>query len=133
MAVQVQFFCIIIRKIDIEAHYHGGLEQYKNDCPNDTYLEDAHLTSIGFMDDQWMYEVMAEIADKSGMSIATETVAGEIVPYHYGLGMFAMGKCDWLEKGRIGAVGYVYMTGTEPGDLVQLSSTTLRELDLNWY
>ena len=66
-----------------------------------------------------MYDYMLLVAQKTGLSIADSEHEGDIVPYHYGFGFFPMAKCTWLEKGRIGAVGYVYLKGTEPGTLIQ--------------
>lgn len=50
MPVPIQFFSVVVPKKVIQQKYSGGLEQYKNDVPNASYLEDEHLTRVGFMD-----------------------------------------------------------------------------------
>jgi hypothetical protein len=50
MAVPIQFFSVIVPKSVIQQKYQGGLQQYKDDCPNQSYTDDAHLTRVGFMD-----------------------------------------------------------------------------------
>lgn len=49
MAVPIEFFSVVVPKSIIKEKYKGGLEQYKADCPNQSFLEDEYLTRVGFM------------------------------------------------------------------------------------
>lgn len=51
MAIAVEFFSVIIRKITLEDKYLGGVIQYEKDCPNGSFKEDEDLTRVGFMND----------------------------------------------------------------------------------
>ena len=51
MAIPVEFFSVFSPKATINNKYPGGIEQYKADCPNASYLEDEYLCRIGFMSD----------------------------------------------------------------------------------
>lgn len=52
MAVPIEFFSVVVPKNIIQQKYRGGLEQYKSDCPNKSYVEDDFLTRVGFMSPQ---------------------------------------------------------------------------------
>ena len=45
----MEFFSLFILKSVVKKKYPGGLKQFKEDCPNGTYLEDEHLTRVAFM------------------------------------------------------------------------------------
>jgi len=49
MAIEMECLSVVVPKSVIELRYPGGLSQYRDDCPNQTFLEDEHLTRIGFM------------------------------------------------------------------------------------
>lgn len=49
MAVPIEFFSVVVPKQVIQQKYKGGLAQYKADVPNASYMEDEHLTRVGFM------------------------------------------------------------------------------------
>lgn len=50
MAVPIEFFSVVVPKQVIQQKYKGGLVQYKADVPNASYVNDEHLTRVGFMD-----------------------------------------------------------------------------------
>lgn len=54
MPITLQFHNVIIRKKTIIEKYNGGLVQYRKDCPNKSFLEDEHLTRVGFMNQNAM-------------------------------------------------------------------------------
>lgn len=56
MAVPIEFFSVVIPKQVIQQKYKGGLVQYKTDVPNASYVDDEHLTRVGFMDSKSLDE-----------------------------------------------------------------------------
>jgi hypothetical protein len=62
MAIVLQFFNVIVQKNTIVKKYLGGLEQYKKDCPNKSYLEDENLTRVGFMNENAMNTFLNNLA-----------------------------------------------------------------------
>lgn len=56
MAVPIEFFSVVITKQVIQQKYKGGLIQFKTDTPNASYVDDEHLTRVGFMDSKSLDE-----------------------------------------------------------------------------
>ena len=56
MAVLIEFFSVVVPKTVLLSKYPGGIEQYKEDSPYNSYLEDEHLTRVGFMADYELAE-----------------------------------------------------------------------------
>ncbi|MFD1629996.1 hypothetical protein [Pseudopedobacter beijingensis] len=44
-----EFYQFIVSKKVLEQKYPGGLEYFKKDIPNGTYVEDGHLASARFL------------------------------------------------------------------------------------
>ncbi|MCO6499227.1 MAG: hypothetical protein J5I47_02490 [Vicingus serpentipes] len=49
MAVSIEFFSVVVPKQVIQQKYAGGLEQYKADVTNASYVDDEYLTRVAFM------------------------------------------------------------------------------------
>lgn len=64
MAIPVEFFSVFSPKATINNKYPGGIEQYKADCPNASYLEDEYLCRIGFMSDIGLHKFCTSLIEK---------------------------------------------------------------------
>lgn len=118
MAVQITFFSMIIKKTTLDEKYPGGVVQYREDCPNQTYHEDDYLTCVAYMSGDDLFDYIDEVTDKApNLTLCTEDKPNnDIMPYHYGMGFFPFYQNDWLVKFQDGNNGLVYLKGTEPGD-----------------
>ena len=47
MPISIEFINLIIRKSTLEAKYQGGLEQFINDVPNESFRDDDELVRYG--------------------------------------------------------------------------------------
>ena len=120
MAVQINFFSMIIRKSVLDDKYPGGAKQYRADCPNKSYIEDDYLTRVAYMSGEDLYHYIDEVTDKAPLlTLCTEQKPNnDIMPYHHGFGFFPFYKNDWLEKFTDGLNGFVYLADTDPGKSV---------------
>ncbi len=106
---------VVVKKQTIAEKYPGGLTQYREDCPTETYLEDEHLTRIAFMNHRDV-DVLLDRLQGLGLTIADEEQSGEVVVVNMFFGMET--ECDWLE-GSSGPGGLrCWLLGTEPGEVM---------------
>jgi hypothetical protein len=49
MSIPIEFINLIIRKSTLDAKYKGGLEQFIEDVPNQSFREDTELVRFGCM------------------------------------------------------------------------------------
>ena len=90
MAVQITFFSVIIKKTTLDEKYPGGVQQYREDCPNQTYHEDAYLTCMAYMSEEDIFEYIEEVMAKAPtLTLCTKDEPNnDMMPYHYGMGLF---------------------------------------------
>jgi hypothetical protein len=48
MAVLIESDCVVVRNVTIADRYPGGMDAYRDDCPNATFCLDDHLCRVGF-------------------------------------------------------------------------------------
>ncbi len=65
MAVQITFFSMIIKKTTLDEKYPGGVAQYREDCPNQTYHEDDYLTCVAYMSGDDLFDYIDDVTDKA--------------------------------------------------------------------
>ena len=65
MSVLIEGICVVVQRATIEDKYRGGVAQYAEDCPNNMYCADEHLTAVGFqvLDDAYRWIRRLEIQD----------------------------------------------------------------------
>jgi len=66
MAVAIELECasVIVPIRALEERYAGGLAAYRDDCPNNSYLQDDHLTRVGFMSTHEAGKYLEKVAAK---------------------------------------------------------------------
>src|SRR5262249_28396254 len=62
MAIELECANVIVRIRALEARYPGGLTAYRDDCPNNSYLQDDHLTRVGFMSTAEAEQYLGQVA-----------------------------------------------------------------------
>ena len=67
MSLPIEFYSVIVPKKVLIRSYQGGIDQYKEDCPNYSYREDEHITRVGFMSDGELKEWIGVI-NRNGLN-----------------------------------------------------------------
>jgi hypothetical protein len=114
MAVLIDGCSVIVRNSTLEARYPGGLEGYRDDCPNRTFCADESLCRVGFMVQRDAELFVAELATK-GLTPFRKEVAEDVALVSPEGGLVR--PCSWLEIGRWGKATIAWLTGKKPGDL----------------
>src|SRR4051812_16040621 len=99
MAVLIEGASVLVRNATLAVKYPGGLEGYRDDCPNASFCADGHLSRVGFMSREDADAFVAGLAAKGLTPYrggAAEDVA--IVTQDAGLAW----PCAWVERGRWG-------------------------------
>ena len=65
MAVQITFFSMIIKKTTLDEKYSGGVAQYREDCPNQTYHDDDYLTCVAYMSGEDLFDYIDTVTHKA--------------------------------------------------------------------
>ena len=116
MAIELECVSVIVRIRAIEERYPGGLTAYRDDCPNNSYLQDDHLTRVGFMStaeaDQYLGEVAAE-----GLRVTNDPSTSDALMVCNSREPIA--RCDWLVIGEHDGVTACWLNGSPPGQLVR--------------
>ena len=116
MAVLIELFNVIGKLSSIESKYLGGLANYINDCPTETYCQDIFICRIGFGDYDGTYKWADELFSK-GLDEERNGIFQDLTFVDGYKGLAA--QCDWLEFNRDenGSM-WAYLRGTEIGDKV---------------
>jgi len=134
MSVLVEGICVVVRKSTIEEKYLGGAAQYAEDCPNNMYCADEHLTAVGFQvqDDAYRWIRRLEIQNLIFIQKGTYREIA-MVEKHRG----PRRKCAWLEFSNIQAtlpdagepveISVCRLAGSNSGDLVMPAGWTLMD------
>ncbi|MBT9588713.1 hypothetical protein IV102_35590 [bacterium] len=112
MAIEIEFVSVISLKSWVTQHYPGGLDAYADHAPT-RYLEDAHLTRVGFMS-TWEAEDWFEQC-KLDPAFCVILCTDSEVP-------------EWLACGPYQGRGAVWKASEPPGDLVAFEVLMLRGL-----
>ena len=100
MSVLIEGICVVVRKTTIKEMYLGGVAQYAEDCPNNMYCADEHLTAVGFqvLDDAYRWIRRLEIQN---LVFIRKGVFKDIAMVEKLRG--PRRKCAWLEFSNIQA------------------------------
>jgi hypothetical protein len=95
MAVPIQYLNVIVRKSTLESLYPGGVEAYREACPNGTYEADEWLTRVGFMNPGELDWFVNELESK-GLRLwnSDGCTFGDIAIVDT---LGAPTRCDWLQ------------------------------------
>ena len=128
MSVLVEAISVVIRLTTLRAKYPGGVQAYREDCPNNTYCADTHLSRVGFMvpDDVGAF---IDRLERHGIVHVNGDASVDIVVIDQMSGPTSF--CDWVQSGRH-ADGYsaAWKKGTIPGWFAHPSGWTPRPLKL---
>lgn len=114
MAILIEAFSVVVRNSTLAAKYPGGVEGYRQDCPNGSFCADEYLSRVGFMARSDADAFVAQLAAKGLTPYrrdAAEDVALVIPPD------LPLRPCAGLEFGRWGQAVIAWLAGTNRGDL----------------
>lgn len=114
MAVLIQGFSVVVQQATLKAKYPGGLDAYREECPNSTFCADDLLARIGFMVQNDAEAFIAQLAAKGltpFQNNACEDVA-LVTPVDGPLR-----PCQWLEVAPWGPAAMAWLAGTHRGDI----------------
>jgi len=94
MAVLAEMYSVVIRVTTLNGNYPGGVEAYKDNCPNRTFCSDGEVCRVGFM--AWA-DTQAFLQSMQRFNITPET--GDVVIIRENKGLLQ--ASDWLEFHRI--------------------------------
>jgi hypothetical protein len=107
MSVPIEFFSVVVPKLVLEEKYVDGLQGYKADCPNNSFLADTHITRVGFMSDTELHEYCEGLIRKGlhfndVVNSSTDfVVVQNLIGFQWAV--------DWLEKDDEGFVSYTML------------------------
>jgi tetratricopeptide (TPR) repeat protein len=114
MAVLIEAFSVVVRNSTLAASYPGGVEGYRQDCPNGSFCADEHLSRVGFMAQGDADHFTAQLAAK-GLTPFRKGTAADVALVSSSAG--PLRPCAWLELGRWGPAVIAWLAGSKPGDL----------------
>ncbi len=114
MAVPIEGYSVVVRDSTLAAKYPGGVDAYRDGCPNNTYCSDGNLSRIGFMNSHDADTFIAQLA-AAGLTPFRDGTAEDValVTRHAGLSK----PCDWLEFGQYKQAIIAWLAGTDPGNI----------------
>ena len=118
MAVECEFYNVIVPRSILESKYPGGVSAYRKDCPNASFVEDEHLTRVGFMNPNDTGSFMEGLITKGLDYLDENGCSKDFV----GMMMFACFEpCDWLETEIVDDIKCCWLKGNEPRPITLIS------------
>src|SRR5436190_2105454 len=114
MSVVIEAFSVVVRNSTLDAKYAGGLENYRQDCPNDSFCADECLSRAGFMARTDADFFVAQLAAK-GLMPYRKGAAEDVALANASDGL--LHPCPWLELGRWGKAVIAWLADTKRGDV----------------
>jgi|GEM_PF-3044174 len=132
MAIELECASVIVPTRALDERYAGGLKAYRDDCPNNSYLQDDHLARVGFMSTAEAEEYLGQIAAK-GLRVTEDPSTSDALILCSGR---EPAPCNWLMIGEHDGVVACWLRESPPGPLVRwregpiyrCPGQTLREL-----
>lgn len=115
MAIEMQCISVVVPKSAILASYPGGLARYEADCPNRTFLQDNHLTRVGFMDPGDVGVFVKQLEQRGLRFLDSKDTAIDIVVIDMIGGPTV--PCDWIEFATGQGGAKCWLRGTSPGKI----------------
>ncbi len=114
MAVSLVFINVLVQVAVIEAKYPGGLDAYRRDCPNRTFICDGRLTRVGFMNSvdtgRFVERLEARgLVPMEGTTWKDVAIVAQPAP-------FPTQACPWIATGRMRGVADFACLRDEVGD-----------------
>ncbi len=78
MSIEIEFINLIIPKEILEIKYVGGIDKFKNDCPNKSFREDESLVRVGFMNNNDLYNFL-DVVTSNGLEYKEETTIDFVI------------------------------------------------------
>jgi len=94
MAVLIEALSVVIRLETIIDKYPGGVDQYIEDCPNNTLCLDDDLVRVGFMTGHDLFDFIGSL-ERLGLKYIDDDEFDEIAVVDQYDGIVR--PCDWLE------------------------------------
>lgn len=116
MAIELQCASVIVPIRVLEERYPGGLATYRDDCPNNSYLQDEHLARVGFMSTADAEEYLGQVAAKGLRDTDDPSTSDALIICS---GREPMPPCSWLVTGEHDGVMACWLRESPPGQLVR--------------
>jgi hypothetical protein len=129
MSVSAAVFSVVIRNSTLESRYPGGVEAYREACPNGTFCTDGRITRIGFMAPEDAHAFISGLTP-TGLVPMRDGVAADIALAD-GAGGFVY-PCDWLDAALHKDRPIVWLAGEEPDPLYVPAVEWGSEKPLRW-
>jgi tetratricopeptide (TPR) repeat protein len=114
MAILIEGFSVVVRNSVLDARYPGGVERYRQDCPNGSFCADDSLSRVGFMVRSDAEVFVAQLAEK-GLTPFRRGAAEDVALVSPTDGLLQ--PCAWLELGKWGQTVIAWLAGSKRGDL----------------
>jgi hypothetical protein len=100
MAVSASAFSVIVRNSTLEESFPGGVEAFRQRCPNSTYCNDGKLSRIGFMYEGDAKAFALSLA-RDGLALHHKGMAMDVViSRQFNETIETNLPCIWLELGH---------------------------------
>lgn len=115
MSVVCEAYNLIVKKETLRAKYPLGVDGYENDCPNQTYCHDEHLTRIVFMDFRDVRIFLSGLEAKGFVLFNERDTSEDVAVVSSAAGVLA--ECDWLEFEFRDDIARAWLSGFPEGEL----------------
>src|SRR6185312_3577460 len=116
MAIEFESASVIVPIRALEVRYPGGLTAYRDGCPNNSYLQDDHLTRVGFMSTAEAEQHLGQAA-VSGLRVTDDPSTSDALIICSG--REPIPPCNWLVIGEHEGVMACWLQDSPPGELVR--------------
>jgi len=116
MAVLVEALSVIVGNEVLEDLYPGGVEGYRNDCPNSTFCTDGHITCVKFMDLKDVNIFISQLEEHNLLFMHREKSWDIAVVDEAEL---LSTPCDWLKLDRNeDGIMFCWLSSLSPGEIL---------------
>jgi hypothetical protein len=116
MAIELECASVIVPIRALEERYPGGLTTYRDDCPNNSYLQDENLTLVGFRSTAEAEQYLGQVA-LSGLRVTDDPFTSDALIICRGREPIL--PCNWLVTGEHDGVMACWLRESPPGQLVR--------------
>jgi hypothetical protein len=115
VAVLIECISVVVSVDVVQTRHPGGLDGYRDACPNGTFCSDGKLTRVGFMS-QTDVKSFVDSLERHGLTFFEDGEFRDVAVVDQTRG--PTGPCRWIafEAGSDGP-SYAWVSGSEPGSV----------------
>jgi hypothetical protein len=126
MAVSALVFSVIVRNTTLEESFPGGVEAFKQHCPNSSYCNDGKLSRIGFMNESDAKAFVSSLA-REGLALQHKGMAMDVaITRQFHEALEALFPCMWLDLGHYQGRPVARLVGDKT-DILSIPKTDLED------